>query len=175
MDSKKYSSSRGFTLIELVVVIVILGLLAITASSKFISLSGDAKDAVLQQFDASVTEANKQMYILSKLSSYRAQPVSGRGDLTDVDVDGDGVFETRLKCGYLDNTDVAKRLDYSDDRLGFEFEGVDKVYFGFDQSDIKSSQCYFMYQQAYGTTNPTTCNQDDPKAAPVYEVVIEGC
>jgi len=175
MNSKKYSSSDGFTLIELVVVIVILGILAVTSSSKFISLSGDAKDAVLQQFDASVVEANKQMYILSKLSSYRAQPVPGRGDLTDVDVDGDGVFETRLKCGYLDNTDVAKRLDYSDDRLGFEFEGVDKVYFGFDQSDIKSSQCYFMYQQAYGTTNPTTCNQDDPKAAPVYKVVIEGC
>jgi len=175
MNSKKYSSSDGFTLIELVVVIVILGILAVTSSSKFISLSGDAKDAVLQQFDASVVEANKQMYILSKLSSYRAQPVPGRGDLTDVDVDGDGVFETRLKCGYLDNTDVAKRLNYSDDRLGFEFEGVDKVYFGFDQSDIKSSQCYFMYQQAYGTTNPTTCNQDDPKAAPVYKVVIEGC
>ena len=175
MDSEKYSRSGGFTLIELVVVIVILGLLAVIAASKFISLSADAKDAVLQQFSASVTEANKQMYILSKLSSYRAQPVSGRGDLTDVDVAGDGIFETRLKCGYLDNTDVAKRLNYSDDSLGFEFEGVDKVYFGFDQSNIKSSQCYFMYQQAYGTTNPTTCNQDDPKAAPVYEVVIQGC
>ncbi|RTR34473.1 type II secretion system protein [Shewanella atlantica] len=175
MGSKKYSNSDGFTLIELVVVIVILGLLAVTASAKFISLSGDAKDAVLQQFGASVTEANKQMYILSKLSSYRAQPVSVRGDLTDVDVDGDGVYETRLKCGYLDNTDVAKRLNYSDDRLGYEFESLDKVYFGFNQSDIKSSQCYFMYQQAYGTTNPDTCSQDDPKAAPVYEVVIEGC
>ncbi|WP_299791705.1 type II secretion system protein [uncultured Shewanella sp.] len=175
MDSKRFSPARGFTLIELVVVIVILGLLAVTASAKFISLSGDARDAVLQQFSASVIEANKQIYILSKLPGYRAKPVSGRGDLTDVDVDGDGVFETRLKCGYLDNTDVAKRLNYSDDRIGFEYEGVDKVYFGFGQSDIKSGQCYFMYQQAYGTINPASCSQDDPKAAPVYQIVTDGC
>ncbi|QFU23583.1 type II secretion system GspH family protein [Shewanella eurypsychrophilus] len=175
MDSKKRFNSKGFTLIELVVVIVILGILAVSASSKFINFSVDAKDAVLQQFSASVKGANSQMYILSQLSSYRAQPVSGRGDLTDVDVDGDGIFETRLKCGYLDNTDVAKRLDYSDDSLGFEFEGVDKIYFGFGQQDIKASQCYFMYQQAYGTVNPNSCDQDDPDAAPVYEVIITGC
>lgn len=175
MKSKTYSRTTGFTLIELVVVIVILGILAIAASSKFINLSVDAKDAVLKTFSSAVIEANKQMYILSQLSSYRARPVPGRGDLTDVDVNGDGIFDTRLKCGYLDNTDVAKRLNYSDDSLGFEFEGVDKVYFGFGQDNIKASQCYFMYQQAYGTVNPDSCDQNDPNAAPVYEVEITGC
>lgn len=167
--------AQGFTLIELVVVIAILGILAVAASTEFMGLSRESKEAVLIQFSASVKSANQQMYLLSKMPSYRVQPVSGRGDLTDVDVDGDGIFETRLKCGYLDNTDVAKRLNYSSESLGNQEESVDKIYFGFGQTNIKASQCYFMYQQAYGRTNPSSCSQDDPNAAPVYHIEISGC
>ncbi len=40
---KPTQTQQGFTLIELVVVIVILGILAATALPKFVDLSGDAK------------------------------------------------------------------------------------------------------------------------------------
>lgn len=44
--------SKGFTLIELVIVIVILGILAVTAAPRFIDLSDDANDAVTQSMMA---------------------------------------------------------------------------------------------------------------------------
>jgi len=44
--------SKGFTLIELIIVIVIIGVLAVTAAPKFLSLSSDAKVAVLNSLRA---------------------------------------------------------------------------------------------------------------------------
>jgi MSHA pilin protein MshA len=54
---KKLQKQAGFTLIELVVVIVILGILAATAAPKFIDLTGDAKGAVLEGVKGSLNSA----------------------------------------------------------------------------------------------------------------------
>jgi len=43
-------TQQGFTLIELVMVIVILGILAATAIPKFVNLSGEAQNARIQGF-----------------------------------------------------------------------------------------------------------------------------
>ena len=48
---------QGFTLIELVVVIVILGVLAVTAAPKFINLQADAHTATLNAVKASMQSA----------------------------------------------------------------------------------------------------------------------
>jgi MSHA pilin protein MshA len=53
---------RGFTLIELIIVIVILGILAVTAAPRFIDVQSDARISVMQSIKGSWESAVKLIY-----------------------------------------------------------------------------------------------------------------
>ncbi|MBM7074563.1 type II secretion system protein [Shewanella sp. 202IG2-18] len=165
----------GFTLIELVVVMVILGILAIITAPKFLSLSSDAKINVINQIKASAKAANDHIQVFSKLPNHAPHPSpnhANRNDISVITIDNEDFL---LKCGFLDDRNLVKRLQLSSDNIFVAYEGDDKAYFGFEASNIQSNQCYFMYQQSYTSERPTICNSSAPNYQPVYQVVTTGC
>ena len=79
--------SAGFTLIELVIVIIILGILAVTAAPKFLNLQADAKEGVLKGVEASMKSASSLVYSKSVIAGLEAKPsgaVSVNGASVDV-------------------------------------------------------------------------------------------
>ncbi|WP_026960026.1 type II secretion system protein [Aliagarivorans taiwanensis] len=73
---------QGFTLIELVIVIVILGILAVTAAPRFLNLSGDARASTLAGLRASIEGGANLVY--SKAAIQGLEGLAGQS----VDVDG---------------------------------------------------------------------------------------
>ncbi len=57
----------GFTLIELITVIVILGILSAIAAPKFINLSGDATAAFVMQLKESIDRSAKYIEMVAML------------------------------------------------------------------------------------------------------------
>jgi len=70
------TSQNGFTLIELVMVIVILGVLAAVALPKFIDLKGDAQLAALQGVAGALSSASAINYASRKANSAKGVAIT---------------------------------------------------------------------------------------------------
>ena len=102
----KNQFERGFTLIELVVVIIILGILAVVAAPKFINLKSDAVIASLESLEGSIKSANSLVYSKAVIHS---QETFNPGE---IEHNGVGIATT---VGYISatNDNIPKAIEGS--------------------------------------------------------------
>lgn len=124
----------GFTLIELVIVIVILGILAATALPRFSDLSGDARTAVLNGLSGSIRSA---------AAIARATQIA-KGYASNVSVSLDGVTVT-MASGYPSAAGISAALA---DFTGFT-PSVSGSAVTFNTTG--RSNCYVTYTESTGT------------------------
>jgi prepilin-type N-terminal cleavage/methylation domain-containing protein len=109
--------SSGFTLIELIVVIVILGILAVSAAPKFIDLQSDARAATLRGMMGAVKSANSMILGKAVLHgtntkySDRETHTHWNEDCSTENCVNIGQMWVYLKYAYIDRNSVAFIID----------------------------------------------------------------
>ncbi|WP_290653859.1 type II secretion system protein [Idiomarina sp.] len=76
-------NQKGFTLIELIIVIVVLGILAVTAAPQFVDFSTDARSSAVKGLKGSLQGASQTIYaraaVDGSLDGTKAAPVTVEG------------------------------------------------------------------------------------------------
>lgn len=146
------NNQRGFTLIELVVVIVILGILAVTAAPKFLNLQGDARKSALQGLKGSIDGAAGIVYGKSAIQGIES---STSGTLSDSgitvaygypDTSTNGIVTTVVGL----STDWTSYVSGSSRVITFVNSSLANA------SDVTNTGCYVTYTQASDANTPYT-------------------
>ena len=149
-------NNGGFTLIELIVVIVILGILAVTAAPKFVDLQSDARLATLNGMKAAINSAVSLTYGKSLVKGVEKDPSDKKVWINGEEVD--------VCYGYpcAEAAKIQKVLDIGEfSKCGASSTPAGDWCYG-EQTDIKkiniyiangystSSKCYVTYEQPTG-------------------------
>lgn len=138
--------AQGFTIVELVVVIALLGVLAAVALPRFLNIGDNARGAVLEHLEGKLHSIANLVHAEAVLKSVQNQ---ARND-SDVVIDG---LIVELKYGYPEarvssagHADILDLLEIQlSAGLAVDETANNRVRIGYDNSN---NGCYVQYQEA---------------------------
>lgn len=159
---------QGFTLIELIIVIVILGILAVTAAPRFIDIQSDARKETLQGVKAAIQGASQLVYAKAAIKGVQKAEdsfvtlSSGQVDTKYGYPDADAVISVALLQRFVDvelkDTGIDAQLTLetgttSDNQFTIRFDSIATVA---ASAPDPETGCYIRYTSATGEgTTPT--------------------
>ena len=97
MPNCKYQ--KGFTLIELIIVIVILGVLAVTVAPRFINIGSDARIAAVKSLEQAINSAIKLSQLKCRVDSACYPSIMSTGSYMLKYNDNVDVLMVRIRAG----------------------------------------------------------------------------
>lgn len=153
--------NQGFTLIELIIVIVILGILAVTAAPRFLNLSGDAKLSVLQGVQGTIKSASSMIYGKAVIAGQQRAALSCLNNNTITAVTGSPATCAAgedIVFGYAaadaDSIRAIADLDATDFAFNTATGTPLAIRIAQTAADLLDSGCYVQYTQAVDANTP---------------------
>ncbi|UPW17999.1 prepilin-type N-terminal cleavage/methylation domain-containing protein [Agarivorans sp. TSD2052] len=159
----KTTKQQGFTLIELVIVIIILGILAVTAAPKFLNLTNDARTSTVKGAEGAIKGGANIVYSKAAIEGEEAT------DSTDLQVGAEATDTVAIAYGYPAEAsfgvpaDLARWLDLS--AADWTITGTNPVVItpaGYTEPDasVVAKQCRVTYTEAASAgASPTITSQ----------------
>ncbi|GGQ03708.1 type II secretion system protein [Shewanella litoralis] len=173
ISRRAQTKPNGFTLIELVMVIIILGVLAVVAAPKFISLKSDAYASSMQGVAAAISSGKTMVYsacVISTSCDETAPASTGNSLGNSIIVQGQSIT---LAYGYPRHTataGIARMINIADISDGGEFKLATYTSSGRPGLRIRPNADY--------AANKCEIRYSQPLAAgelPLVEVDIDDC
>ncbi len=168
LKSLPINKQAGFTLVELIIVIVILGILAVTAAPRFLNLQGDANASTLEGLQGSIRSGMNIVNGKSIIASDHKKDEATVTVDTGVPVPTVYGYPAATLAAFEAFLDVSFATDDSAD-FNLDDSATDGTLIIYPNSYVKGDDCRIDYKQATATTGPVVVTP------PVITLVTTGC